>query len=139
MKSFPIIWLIFAHLQSSEGFGWLGGAVFLPRLYVPSLEHGLRAGVMLRVRAMRAPIQHRIQRKWVLSGSSANEGNKFGNPEEPENTEFGSFDASQFSALSKNVASPSVRDNSWKKLSKIYVLLFNARTDNEGICELIIM
>ena len=100
----------------------------MPRLWAPSLEYGLGAGLILSARVLRAPVRHR-QDKWVLSG------NRFENSEEEEN--LGSFDAKKFSALSKNAASASVSDDSWKKLSKIYVLLFNARTDNEGLCELI--
>jgi hypothetical protein len=121
---------LIACLQSAEGFGWLGGAVLLPKLRLPSFEHGLRAGIFLRARVLWAPVRHRGQDKWVLSGK------RFEDSEEPEDSELGSFDARQFSALSKNSASASVSDNSWKSLTKIFVLLFNARTDNEGICEL---
>ena len=45
------------------------------------------------------------------------------------------FDLDQFAKISKAAGSPSFRvDETWMKLSKIYVLLFNARTNNEGIC-----
>jgi hypothetical protein len=77
----------------------------------------------------------RESRVHLTKRSSASGGtNKFGDSEEPGESENVNFDISQLSKLSKIAPMPSQVDDTWKKLSKIYVLLFNARTSNEGIC-----
>jgi hypothetical protein len=136
MKILPVLHLFALHLQFSGGFVLLGGAAVLHRSCIPFLEHGSRADIVLRATVLRVPARFRHFEKWFLSGSSANDGGGLENSEESNSSELRNFDTSRFSAFSENAASASLSDSSWKKLSKIYVLLFNARTDNEGICEL---
>ena len=91
----------------------------------------LRSGNHLR----RCNEASRLQIKGRLTPSDKN---GVGDSEYSDEPGKANFDLSQLSNLSRAVPTPSQVDDTWKKLSKIYVLLFNARTNNEGICTIII-